>query len=90
MAVDTKRDQELVSHYIEVDPFRGRANARVKDRGVRVWAIIAYLKGTNWDVSDAMRAYHLTPEMLEAAEAFYRLNRKYVDAKLLLNSDDAD
>ena len=87
MAIDTKRDQALVERYIAVDPFRGRADARMKERGVHVWAVIAHLRGTDWDVSEAMRAYGLTPEMVEAAEAFYRLNRAYIDARLLLNSD---
>ena len=89
MAIDAKRDQELVARYIEVDPFRGRANARVKDNGTHVWAVIGYLKGHDWDVSEVMRAYLLSPEMVEAAEAYYRLNREYIDAKLLLMSDDA-
>jgi uncharacterized protein (DUF433 family) len=88
MAVDTKRDQERADAYVERDPdHAGRANAWIRGRGVHVWVIIGHLKATDWDRADTMRAYALTAEMIQAAEAYYRLNREHIEAKLLLESD---
>jgi len=82
-------DQELIDRYIDAEWDRypsGRADARLKDYGVPVWALIGQLQAIGSDLDQLAADYELPREAVEAALAFYRQNKKYVDARLLLNS----
>jgi uncharacterized protein (DUF433 family) len=80
-------DEELIEQHIMPDPGMGRAEARMRRTGTHVWALIGYLRGAERDPADLAAAYELTREEIDAALAYYRRYRAYIDARLLLNED---
>jgi uncharacterized protein (DUF433 family) len=80
-------DRLIAAH---VDARWGRAEARLKRAGVSVPAIVESLRVYDGDAAQVRDAFALTPEELEAALAYYRRHKKYVDARILLNSDAGD
>jgi uncharacterized protein (DUF433 family) len=86
---DDVHDRELIERYIDPEWDRypsGRADARLKDYGVPVWALIGQLRATGNDPDRVAREYHIPREAMDGALAYYRQNKKYIDARLLLNS----
>ena len=77
--------EELIERHIGVDPWRGWAEARLIRTGVSVWALIGALPASNYDLNDLAADYDLSAEEIEAAMAYYRRHRPYIDAGLLLN-----
>ena len=79
-------EQQLIEQYIDPnwDRYGGPADARLKT-GVPVWALIGYLRVVDGALDEAAAAYELSRAEVEAALAYYRRNRKYIDARLLLN-----
>ena len=91
MAIPQKRsdldEQKLIEQYVDLDydRFGGRADARLKESGVSVWAIVAYLDVYDGDANKVAEVYELSPEEMMAALAYYRQNKAYIDARILLN-----
>ena len=79
------RDQELIGRYIENSPL-GQADARLRESGIHVWAIIGQLRIHGGTVDEVTKDYCVPREAIEAAIAYYRRNKEYIDARLLLNS----
>ena len=80
------QEQELIARHIEPNPHRsGPHEARLKEYGVSVWALVGYWKGTNGDVAEVAEAYDVPSEAVEAALAHYRRYKELIDARLLLN-----
>ena len=80
LGASTRRmdEQALIAKYIEPHPHRvGVAGARVKGRGVAVWAIVGTFLLTEGDdaVERVAHAYRVTPEAVQAALAYYRQHR---------------
>jgi uncharacterized protein (DUF433 family) len=80
-------EQQLIEKYIDLnyDRYGGRADARLKHSGVSVWAIVAFLPIYDGDVDKVAWHFQLLPEEMEAALAYYRRHKQYVDARVLLN-----
>jgi uncharacterized protein (DUF433 family) len=81
-------EQRLIERYVDLDTGRfagGRADARLKDSGVSVWAIVAILPVYRDDVARVADHFSISVDEVEAALAYYRRNNKYVDARLTLN-----
>jgi uncharacterized protein (DUF433 family) len=53
---------------------------------VPVWALVAQLRATGDDPDQLARDYGVPRETVEAALAYYRRNKKHIDARILLNS----
>ncbi|MBI2938803.1 MAG: DUF433 domain-containing protein [Chloroflexi bacterium] len=82
-------EQQLIEQYIDLDTARypgGRADARLRGYGVPVWALIGQLRAIGGDIDQLAKDYELPREAVEAALAYYRRNKAYIDARLLLNS----
>ncbi|TAK20102.1 MAG: hypothetical protein EPO26_18555 [Chloroflexota bacterium] len=81
-------DERLIAEHVEPKDFRagGRADARTSG-GVPIWALIGHLRVVEGGVDEVASAYDLPREEVEAALAYYRRNKAYIDARLLLNSD---
>ena len=76
-------DNELIERYIEQDAARLGANgARLRDYGVSVWALIAYLQAAGGNIERVAADYHLPREAMEAALAYYRQHRAIVDGRI--------
>ena len=80
-------EQHLIEQYVDLDydRFGGRADARLKESGVSVWAIVMYLNLYEGDVERVAWHFELSPEEMEAALAYYQRNKRYIDARVLLN-----
>jgi len=82
-------ERELIERYVDLDTGRypgGRADARLRYYGVPVWALIGQLGALDGNVDQLASDYELPREAVQAALAYYRCNKEYVDARLLLNS----
>lgn len=82
-------EQALVERYIDLDTDQypgGRADVRLREYGVPIWALIGQLRALDGDVEQLARDYELPREAVDAALAYYRCNKEYIDARLLLNS----
>jgi uncharacterized protein (DUF433 family) len=85
----TLDEQQLIERYVDPEWDRfpgGRADARLRDSGVPVWALVAHFGATGNDPVQLARDYHLPRSAVEAALAFYRQNKEYIDVRILLNS----
>ena len=87
---EASAEDTLIERYIEphADPHKsGYSWYRLKERGVPVWAIIGALtpEGSN---ADAVAAdYGVSREGVAAAQSFYRLHRRAIDARIMLNTE---
>jgi uncharacterized protein (DUF433 family) len=80
-------EQALIDRYIAVDPYdHGPQDARLKDSGTPVWALIGYLEGASGDVARVAADYEIPLEAVQAAVAYYHRHRAPIDAKLLLSA----
>ena len=91
-ATSPSSDAELIEKWIIPDPHgRGRWDARVRNHGVSVWALVAYLRAILADgepqdaVARVAASYKLPREAVEAALAYYKQNKELIDAWLLIN-----
>jgi uncharacterized protein (DUF433 family) len=80
-------DQELIDKYIEPNRDRpGLAEARVAGYGVPVWALVGYLEAVHGDVQRVAHDYRLPVESVEAALAYYRRHKIFIDDRLAANA----
>ena len=90
-------DDELLS-MVKPDPHRpGKARSRLVDHEVPVWGLILFLmsehslddplRATEEQILDTADAYDLPVVAVRAALAYYKHNRRYVDALITLNAD---
>ena len=76
-------DDERIAQYIELNPHKpGLANARLKEYGVAVWALIGYLHAAKGDIARVATDYRLPREAVEAALAYYRKHKAAIDTRL--------
>src|SRR5262245_39993135 len=74
---------------VEQDPRRpGRHNARMRDYGTHVWAIVAALQRTAWDIATVADEYHMPEVAVRAAVRYYERNKELIDAELLLQHEE--
>lgn len=83
--VDERDADRLIAEYIEPDPYRvGKSEARLKGRGVAVWALVGqYRAKTSADPArQVAEEYEITPEQMRAALAYYERHRDAIDRRL--------
>jgi uncharacterized protein (DUF433 family) len=80
-------ERQLIEKHVGLDyeRFGGRADARLKESGVSIWAIVSYLDVYEGDLDKVAWHFELSQEELDAALAYYRRNKTYLDARILLN-----
>ncbi|HEX5415138.1 MAG TPA: DUF433 domain-containing protein, partial [Chloroflexota bacterium] len=89
LIMDSRNEQLLIEKYIDLDTDRypgGRADARLREYGVPVWALIGQLQAIGNDLDQLATDYELPREAVEAALAYYRCNKQYIDARIALNA----
>jgi uncharacterized protein (DUF433 family) len=80
-------DTDWISQYIDLNPYRpGLDEARLKEFGVPVWALIGYLPAVGGAVNRVAADYELPVEAVEAAIAYYHQHRSLIDARVAANS----
>ena len=78
---------ELIQRYVEANPHRpGLDEARLRDYGVPVWALVGHLEAVDDDICQVASDYHLPREAVEAALAYYRRYRPLIDARIAANA----
>jgi uncharacterized protein (DUF433 family) len=67
------RQERLIQEHIEDDPHRpGPAQARLKEYGTEVWALLSYLQlAVGNDVERAAEDFGIPREVIDAALAYY-------------------
>jgi hypothetical protein len=91
MAIPQRRsgidEQQLIEKHIDLDydryPYR-RADVWLRRSGASVWAIIMFFGIYNGDRDALARHFDISQEEIDAAFAYYRLNKRYVDARITL------
>jgi uncharacterized protein (DUF433 family) len=80
-------EQRLIEKHIDLDydryPYR-RADVWLRESGVSVWVIVMNLDMHRGDRDRVARDFELSQEEIEAALAYYRRNKKYIDARITL------
>lgn len=81
------QDDESLACYIEANPYYPTPDeARVKEYGVSVWAIIAHLRAVGGDAARVAEDYALPKEAVEAAIAYYHRHKDLIDARIVANA----
>lgn len=74
-------DARLIARYID-DEHRWAGDARLRDYGISVWALIATYLVTNESVEAVAHEYQLPRQAVEAVVAYYRQHRAAIDARI--------
>jgi uncharacterized protein (DUF433 family) len=78
-------DEAELDALVVQDPRRsGRDNARLRDHGHHVWAIIDYLQGRDWDIERTKADWDLSDADVRAAIRYYERHRDLIEARILL------
>ena len=81
-------DDELIERYFDADwdsDGWSRAEARLRDYGVSVAGLIINRRVNGYSLDELAESFDLPREAVDAAMAYYRKNKKYVDARVLLD-----
>jgi len=80
-------EQQLIEKHIDLDydryPYR-RAGVWLRKSGASVWAIVMFLDMYGGDREEIAHHFDISQEEIDAALAYYRRNKKYVDARITL------
>ena len=81
------RADELIERYIELHPDRpNKANARLKNSKVAVWALSGYFQDGRSGIAQAAIDYDLPCEAVEAAFEFYKRFKAIIDDRVAANA----
>jgi uncharacterized protein (DUF433 family) len=79
--------EHLIPTYIEENPYQpGVADARLKEYGVPVWALIGFWELAKRDVAEVASAYELPEEAVHAAIGYYNEHRCEIDERIAANT----
>jgi uncharacterized protein (DUF433 family) len=84
-------EQQLIEKYIDLDFSRtpyGRSDAWLRHSHASIWAIVYFNDQYNGDREELARHFGISREEIDAAFAYYRRYKKYVDAQILVNDLD--
>ena len=81
-------EDALIAQYVEENPHRpGPADARLKDSGVELWALISYLqRAADGDVAATAADYEVPEEAVEASLAYYRRHQRFIDGRIAVSA----
>ena len=91
MVIADRRDdldeQRLIERHVDpsFDRYGGRADARLKESGASIWAIVTFLDVYEGDREEVAGHFGISREEIDAALAYYRRNKRFVDARITLN-----
>jgi uncharacterized protein (DUF433 family) len=76
----------LIAKHVEPHPSRpGKAEWRLKERGVPVWVLIAFLAPDGANINQLAEDYDISLEAVEAARAYYTQHKAVIDARIEAN-----
>lgn len=81
--------QQLLDMHIEPHPHKGDpAEARLRETGAPVWAIIGHLSAVSGDLNQVARDYEVDLDAVIAAVLFYQDHKNLIDWRLRQNRDE--
>lgn len=84
------RSDALIAEYIEQHPDRpGKDEARLKQYGISVWAIIGHWRGDG-NAARVAADYEIPTEAVEAALAYYERHKAIIDNRLAANDPEEE
>ena len=87
MAIRDLSAAELIAQYIEPNPHHpGVADARLKESGVPVWALIGHYQATGRDPAYVAESYEVPIAAVKAALAYYDQHAAALEARLAENA----
>jgi uncharacterized protein (DUF433 family) len=87
MAQTAKDPAALIEQYVEPNPDKPAiGDARLRDYGVPVWALVGYIQATARDIAATARAYRLPPDAVEAALAYRDRHPAEIAARIAENA----
>jgi uncharacterized protein (DUF433 family) len=84
---ETESDEDRrIAEYIDADPHGyGVAEARLRQGGVSVWALVGHLPGVDYNLKQLAKEFAVADEAVEVAMAFYWRHRSLIDARIAMN-----
>ncbi len=83
------QDEQLIEQYIELNPHKPwLAEARLKDYGIAVWALVGYLLAVEGNVDRVAADYEIPRKAVDVALAYYHRHRALIDARIAANSTE--
>lgn len=86
MATDLAK-QELIGTYLERGLKPGRAEYRIVNTGIPIWAIVGQLRVEDWNVAEVARQYAVPVAAVEAVLAYYHMYQPIIDDRLMQNEE---
>ena len=84
-----REEDTLITDYVELNPDKpGFDQARLKEFGVAIWALVAYYQVVNGDLNQVAHDYEIPCEQVKAALAYYKRHRTLIDARVAINNGD--
>jgi len=80
-----RRIVPLIPEYIVEGGPHHDGDARIDVFGIAVWALIGHLEAVHADIKQTAEDYEIPVEAVEAAHAYYLLNKPIVDARRAAN-----
>ena len=86
---ETLIDDAVLAEMIEQDPDKpGRHNARFKEYGTHLWAVLGGLRRTGGNVAVVAQEWRIPEEAVRAAIRYYERHRELFDAYFLLDDEE--
>lgn len=83
-------EDTLITDYIGLNPDKpGLDQARIKEYGVAVSALVAYYQAASGDINRVAADYEIPVVYVEAALAYYKRHQTLLDARIAINSGEA-
>ena len=83
---ETSAASELIDTWIEPDPNHpGAGDVRLREHGVHVWAVIAYLQAAGGDIESVAEDFDVPIDAVRAAKAYYERYADFIEDRLAAN-----
>ena len=79
-------DEHLIGERIKEPAQPGDHEARLRNTGIPVWALIDYLKAARNNLETVAAAHEVPVDDVRAAVAYYKRHRDSIDARLQANA----
>jgi hypothetical protein len=81
-------EDALISEHVEENPLRpGPADARLKESGVELWALISYLhSAVAGNVAQTAADFEIPVTAVKAGRAYYERHRGPIDARIAISA----
>lgn len=78
-------EQSMIERHIAVEALGNPAEARLRESGVHVWALIGHWRANGYDVDELACSYQLPRDAVDAAISFYCRHAPEINGRLAAN-----